>query len=497
MGQPADGTTSTSTTTSSNNKEGSSSSTTDDDGVAMSMSKSMVHLIVLVHGIMGNHMELDYVKQALEKEASALQLELQLEWNDSDSSSSTNKTKVVVHSASANDNNTLDGIAPGGLRIAQEINGLLETLGSDGGSEGGGASSSSGPTELHVSIWGNSLGGLYARYALAHIDWDPKNNTNDKNTTTIHPRLFCTTATPHLGTQDFTYIQLPRSMEWFGAKKMKQTGQDLFRYTTPDLIERLCLDEDYLEPLRRFQKRRVYANAFGTDACVPTATAAFLADMDSSHTVVSRTDTNDTTNTNTNTNTNPCYPTVRLTTPRSSQRQEPPSPPAGDNNNNNSQQQQEDITTTMKEQQPQKNTTTLESQARSLDALGWTKIFVDVRSHIPAVPSLWNWNRTRAPPLDYPEHLQPGTTVTSRDLNQALSKSNKTKDNQILALPFGHSFLVANAKNPLYQWFYSGGQPLVDRIANDLIREILVVEEEDPTTTTTTATTTSSSSSEL
>lgn len=256
-----------------------------------------IHLIVLVHGWMGNSKELGYLQQALEREGT---------------STDDPSIHFVVHSAQANDGQTSDGIAAGGTRLAGEINQLIGDL----------EDRSSSPVSL--SLVGNSLGGLYARYALKDIRWQ-----DDR----LAPNVFCTTSTPHLGVSQHTFLPLPRPAEYLVATAMQPTGSDLFRFSS--VLDQMTTDEAFVAPLARFRQRIAYANAYRTDFQVPTATAAFLADCDSPHHRMAMEHPNVTLAVTTEARTMPAY-----------SRDEP--------------------------------LTTAEMATR-LDALGWTKVFCDVR----------------------------------------------------------------------------------------------------------------------
>jgi hypothetical protein len=383
------------------------------------------HVMVLAHGIMGNHKELAYVKQALEREFVA---------------ATTAEENFLVYSASSNDHNTLDGIEAGGRRLAEEINDLLKSLSQK-------TTPRASASTISLSILGNSLGGLYARYALAHIDWKPppepqsSNGECEDSYVPVIPRVFVSIAAPHLGVRDMTYWKVPRSFQPAGAWYMKQSGSDLFRYT--DIICRMCQEDEFLLPLSNFTSRIAYANAFSTDAAVPTSTAAFLSDSSSTvHQLVQESSSSPEQDKETDQSA-PClhvnstYPTIRFQTQASF---------------GNSRQEDTDI-------QRKSEEDNVESYSRALDSLGWTKVFLDLRSHIPA---LWRRGSRR-------DDLHSLVNEQRQDFTSAeLIKRLSTFDYN--TLPFGHSFLVASAKNPLYSWFYSGGRPLVDRIAKELVQ---------------------------
>ena len=204
---------------------------------ATEMQSEKVHVVVLVHGYMGSPLELGYLETCLQKQAS--------------SSSIRQDTSFFIHSAACNDGRTSDGIAAGGRRVAAEVNQILQRLDPQ-------------KREITLSLVGHSLGGLYARYALQDISLDA-----------VQPKVFCSTATPHLGVSKHTYLPIPRAAEYVVATAMRPTGQDLFRFSP--VVQDLAVRPSFTDPLKRFESRLAYVNAFHTDFQVPTATAAFLS----------------------------------------------------------------------------------------------------------------------------------------------------------------------------------------------------------------------------
>ena len=387
--------------------------------VMMKRPSSAKHVVVLVHGIMGTHKELGYVKEALEREFKRA-LSSHESIRDTD--------QFVVHGASCNDDNTLDGIEAGGRRLAIEINELLQNETKHG--------------HVALSILGNSLGGLYARYALPHIDWNLGGHTNAE--TLVFPNVFVTTATPHLGLRDMTILPLPRSVQSAGASHLKASGRDLFQYT--DTIHHMCLDPEFLRPLAKFSKRIAFANAFSTDGPVITSTAAFLSESSSSiHRLVESSFGDRHPDKDFGLHVQSPYPAIRFETEKTFK-------------------EASELVEQDDSSNPRDHETSLanvELYSKRLDSLGWTKIFVDVRSHIPA---LWSRGQRRR---NFEDTAKEKTEFTSGELFSRLSPFDWN------TLPFAHSFMVASTKNNIYQWFYSGGRPLVDRIARELVREML------------------------
>lgn len=117
---------------------------------------------------------------------------------------------VIVHSAVCNEGKTTDGVMLGGQRLVEEmlsvINEEMKTRSSN---------------TVTISVVGNSLGGIYSRYAIAKLA------QSDELPCKLHFNIFCTTASPHLGISQHTYVPLPRSAENVVAHAMGDTGRDL------------------------------------------------------------------------------------------------------------------------------------------------------------------------------------------------------------------------------------------------------------------------------
>lgn len=178
------------------------------------------------------------------------------------------ETEVLVYKPMSNHEKTSDGIAMGGKRVAQEIlDYIRETSEKD-----------VGEVIKTISFVGNSLGGLYSRYAITELEASKSVSID------LHFNIFYTTATPHLGVSSHTYIPLPRLIErWAAGPFMGATGKHLFRAEYEDnIINQMSLSSKFLTPLSHFKSRVAYANSFGSDFQVPTQTAAFLHDKSAS-----------------------------------------------------------------------------------------------------------------------------------------------------------------------------------------------------------------------
>jgi hypothetical protein len=353
-------------------------------------------------------------------ELKCLQQELQ---QQSKSSSSNDGLVIVVHNATCNTGRTSDGIEAGGRRLAKEImesviigNVSNETTTCNATTTTTTTTiTTSGATTL--SIVGNSLGGLYARYALGCLDWTKMNH--------LQPRIFCTLSTPHLGLQSQRWFASPL-MEHVAAIALHQTGQDLLgdsssdnhhnnnnnNTATTNIIEQLATDPKFAGPLASFDRRIAHANAHGTDLLVPTATAAFLQDTDSPHNCMEQ-------------DTKP-FTRVVFETPKV------------------------DPVTAMPL-----------SISERLDAMGWTKVFWDLSQKDDSSSS----NNNERVIVD--DSTIVNTTTTAKALLEQFCTPTIN-----FRQPFGHTLFVANSKNSIYERLHQQGRPIMQYLARSILDEL-------------------------
>ncbi|KAL3804029.1 hypothetical protein HJC23_006420 [Cyclotella cryptica] len=607
------------------------------------------HYIFLVHGWLGNDLEMGYLAESFakciaahahsqersqehvqhpdENESSAKRVKR----SSSQISRSTNasfgtlyntRAPVRIHSVKCNVGKTHDGIKNGGTRLAHEmldfIRSDLQKLHStqsqqnqrnrnhDETNIGNHDATDSEDEHVTYSIVGNSLGGLYARYAISLIprqlsiplsrnpsitDESPTTTsktpaaaeasavetiapssttqspppTSSSSSTTaahhhhsnnqsihLHPNVFCTTATPHLGVSQHTYLPIPRFAETIIGTGMGTTGRDLFRLNCDKnlssssntltrrwsssnsigdsdkknsnedkgesgneeqvdeemecIIRNMCLQEKYLTPLRNFRRRIAYANAYRTDFQVPTETAAFLnSESEVEHFVVAARGVRNTDGDGESSDSisgqdgkkgreinledSAAVPPFLVAVVRTEQQQPQSLQPLH---------QSSESGTPANE---------LLKMSQSLDALGWTKVFIDVRNRIPlpGIPKP-SWRLLPFPsPLstmlptpdtslddlihsrgfdDIPSSsceseshestvTKEGTkpiTVTSREL------VHSTNAGETLHIPLGHTVMVANSKSETYSKLNFQGRPVMDKLAEDMIRMVLQFE---------------------
>ena len=168
---------------------------------------------------------------------------------------------------------TFGGIEESGERAARELLDIARTY----------------PSLKRVSLVGNSLGGLFARYIAAHL-YDARSRT----VAGLIPEDLITIACPHLGTRSYAWQgAVPRSVHRMAAPAIGRSGEQvLFMDAEVDGEEPLLLrmTEDQTGPLGRpmpyrsaleaFKRRTLYANAWG-DSLVPYESAAIQPDPSS------------------------------------------------------------------------------------------------------------------------------------------------------------------------------------------------------------------------
>lgn len=188
-----------------------------------SKKRGVTHFCFLVHGYNGNPSDLLYLRSVMVDEA-----EQKIEESQCD--------KIVFHSCQTNYGKTSDGVKAGGERILQEIQSVIAKHTNETGNEK--------EENITVSLIGNSLGGLYSRYAVAKLSnrSSSRNSSSSNDDATeessmdeefvimdgnlkVHFNIFCTTATPHLGISGHTYFPLPRTAE-IGIGKIMVSFRD-------------------------------------------------------------------------------------------------------------------------------------------------------------------------------------------------------------------------------------------------------------------------------
>ncbi len=349
-----------------------------DTSIASSENASVeaTHIIVLIHGWMGNPAEMGYIRESIQNAAAGANVE-----------GASVKHRFVIHSAVCNCDKTDDGIAVGGGRLAHEINDLVQHV-VKAKCEGETTSDVSCAQKFTLSIVGNSLGGLYARHALAGIQWDI-GGSEEAPPLMLIPMVFVTTATPHLGISQHTYVPLPRAAEFVVAQGMKETGRDFFRFT--QVLDDLFCKDYFLNPLSSFQQRIAYINVYGTDFQVPTATAAFwAADSDSPHhrikhpieETIGDTESSSSAKNAADASSTPKSIVMMLTTPRCPEQTTQVEDTIGEEKKGEEGDERVEESDKNKKADSENVFT---SWSKRLDRLGWTKVLVDIREDVPGV----------------------------------------------------------------------------------------------------------------
>jgi hypothetical protein len=342
--------------------------------------------------------------------------------------------ELVILRSKANVKVSTDGIAPGGKRLAAEVSEWIEEQTADihlGDSESS--------TIVTFSLIGNSLGGLYGRYALAELDFFH----SDKSP--IFPLIFCTTSSPHIGVSQETFIQLPRWTEPAVATAFRQkTMDDLFGVNNSTVVKDMCLnptaeatndENNYLYPLQQFQKRIAVANAYKTDFLVSVSSGAFLSlESDSIH------HHQDNVTASTRLMKDMGHVTLQVVT-------KPTSTTTGSTESRDDDNESKAIP---------------KNCVDSLDQMGWHKIFIDTRKILPGFMN-----------LPTPQ-LEPRASYTSRELKEHFESYGTL-------LPIAHPLNMANSKTDLYRKMTQSGQPIVDALAELLVLDMVELSEKQHT----------------
>mmetsp|Transcript_7458 Transcript_7458/g.18843 ORF Transcript_7458/g.18843 Transcript_7458/m.18843 type:complete len:641 (-) Transcript_7458:141-2063(-) len=444
----------------------------------------VVHICFLVHGLNGMSKDLSYLKRAMTETA--------LDRREQARNANNKTHDVVLYAPFCNELRTNDGLVAGGERLVDELRDMIHQEMEERLTKG---NRTKAPT-ITLSFVGNSLGGLYSRYAIAKL---VDRFCQEEGGALILDgkyrmflNIFCTTATPHLGVASHTFIRLPRTAEVGVAHAMGQTGRDIFRVN--DLLRQMATKSHYLVPLKKFQQRIAYANAYGTDFPVPVHTAAFLNhESDYPHHFAEEGDDLQ----------------KQLVEEHSDLHIATMHTPAQHHDHLD-----DDV---YERASSETGDNELVHMSRSLDALGWKKVFVDPRK---IVPKLSNPIRKSAvvsaalARLSYLSNSSSGSdgesfldsdnedsehqeedgpvmeaadisrlkargVAHSKEIFQALTAPPEANE-QPFHWPFGHNMIVAMSRNSVYTYLNKGGRPIVDGIAAQLVDDIVAFDEPQP-----------------
>eukprot|EP00802_Teleaulax_amphioxeia_P014418 Tamp_14483.p1 GENE.Tamp_14483~~Tamp_14483.p1 ORF type:complete len:497 (+),score=89.71 Tamp_14483:2-1492(+) len=329
------------------------------------------HLIVLAHGLMGGTSDLSFLRDSI------------LEADPQD-------THVLL--SATNQDKTTDGIAVGGSRLASEILDTVEAM----------------PSLTHISLLGNSLGGLYSRYAAAVLYTPPPPSAAQPPSLELicglKPHKFVTTASPHLGVRRFTYVPVPEVLHPLSTLFVGRTGEDLFLadgnqalnpalFATSERADRseqtktsleqqtetrratgeakepaklyiMATHEAFLGALAAFEQRRAYFNLQG-DALVPVGSAAFVVSPRAAGWGLLEKPVSDEIRARSSPVNDPLYPEIECIL------EVPPSTPGAP------------LALQSADESDRDSMLAEADMARSLDALGWTKVGVRFQGVLP------------------------------------------------------------------------------------------------------------------
>ena len=431
----------------------------------------IVHFCFLVHGYKGHYGDLSYFETVLKHRASVERSRLGQDPYETDDdfvlvpTNSNNKDtsspriqEMIVHNVVCNSGKTHDGIINGGDRLVEEITMTIESKMNEmyptpESYQNESSIKNTAPQKLHnitVSVIGNSMGGLYGRYAIAklierHCVAGKTRATKDtlilNNKYRLHLDTFCTTASPHLGVSQHTWLPVPRIVELGVAATMGQTGSDLFRLN--DLLYTMCTDSTFLDPLASFRKRIAYANCYGTDFPVPVKTAAFLSDKSTyPHQIESNFKVE-----------KECGLVIATLTTKAN----------------------EEVSDT-----EESSSDDVYQMSVSLDKLGWKKVFVDLQKEMMSIslPNLGSrgGDSSSGPNRRLQEWKKLKTEVTSQDMANAVTGFFENDGDELVTLraPVGHNMIVGLSRDRFSSLMNKGGRPLVDALSKELIRDIFV-----------------------
>lgn len=439
----------------------------------------VTHFCFLMHGLNGQSKDLNYLQAMLQYTADQY-VSCRRKSSRENSLEDLKLENIIIHNIQANEGKTKDGIENGGNRMANEMVSVIQSeiqRQKNFVKEPQNKSKlSDRNVNITISVVGNSLGGLYSRYAVALLSdlfTEKEDGTYStmlcNYTVNVVFNVFCTTATPHLGVSKNTYFPIPRGAEIAIAKMMGLTGHDLF--CVSNVVKNMATTPYFLSPLSNFRRRIAYANAFHTDFPVPTQTAAFLNSKNTyPHHFVSgifeKNDGNDVSKKK-----QQSFMLVAFRTK-----------PTTDDILKQLLATQEEVS---KKKSKSAETDNLFQMSLSLDALGWKKVFVDIDSNSRS-PKPNAIEEKSAENSDPPKRFKRKTSkkkiepdaqekilqllerekniLESKDLITAFSlPKNK------LSLPIGHNRIVAFSRSKVSHLIHKGGRPVMDGLASELI----------------------------
>eukprot|EP00178_Gracilaria_changii_P003061 TRINITY_DN1448_c0_g1_i1.p3 TRINITY_DN1448_c0_g1~~TRINITY_DN1448_c0_g1_i1.p3 ORF type:complete len:453 (-),score=102.12 TRINITY_DN1448_c0_g1_i1:289-1647(-) len=204
--------------------------------------RSPIRLLVLAHGLQGTVEDFSYVLETLHSTAAVRSGEL------------------LVHASGVNTDKTHDGVDLGGLRLAEDIREVV----------------SKHDSLQSISLVGFSLGGLYVRYAVAHL-FDATTGL----VAGLQPDKVVMVAAPNLGVRQFGVYRFLQGVVPLANTLLFETARQLFLCDDECLLELMTRDgaasgARFLSSLAAFRSRLLYANV-RNDFMVNYGTAALDA----------------------------------------------------------------------------------------------------------------------------------------------------------------------------------------------------------------------------
>ena len=104
---------------------------------------------------------------------------------------------------------------------------------------------------------------------------------------------------------------------------------------------------------------------------------------------------------------------------------------------------------------------TISYMTQRLDGLGWIKVLIDVRDHMPSL-----YTGRRSVPVNARSAKE---TWTAQEL---LSTFGGMQQGRLTLAPLGHTVMIANSKDAFNRWVTKGGKPIMDHLATTMVQTL-------------------------
>ena len=306
-------------------------------------------------------------------------------------------------------------------------------------------------TKVTINLVGNSLGGLYMRFAVKEL---LHGGRNKKLVLPSYPNLaidldtFATTVSPYLGCKHMSWLgenifPVPPKIEAAVAFALGLSVFDLFRGT--ETVGYMSKLDAFLLPLGSFARRVALSNAYGTDFLVGHTSGLFLSSTSQvPHRLVPSVDARGEEGRE-KAHVSAIYETSRTCDPLGTAA----TYPSGSTGN------------------PEDSFKVTDCQAsQNLDGLGWKKIVVDMRRVLGTFGGGKNQEEKDLLVIRSKARLQ--RDYTSQELNAEL-RLPAGGVGVGMPLPRAHNMAVANQKNAKYTEAYQAGRPVMDWLAKEIV----------------------------